>query len=373
MIAVKTVHLHPKGWFSGPGAYVIVDGQFGSTGKGALAALMATIGPGLITHVTTNAGPNSGHSGFVPEELGGAKIVTRQLPVAAVVIKQAFGPSGIRVPVAYLNGGAIIDPEVLTQEINDFKFSYRNLQIHPCAAVIEDIDKQAETTAGTAKIASTGKGVGAAMARKLMREGNVVGEMRAVRDLQMFAKIGSHDWDWNHDVVLVETAQGFSLGINSPEFYPHTTSRECTVQQALADARIPVRKLRKVAMSVRTYPIRVGNTEFGNSGPCYPDQRETSWAELGVEPELTTVTHRVRRVFTWSRHQFMEAVKVNDPDLLFVTFIDYLPPERRVPFLQALYSDYYRAAQRQPDMILCSDGPRPEDVKIFDWMEGKIT
>lgn len=32
-------------------------------------------------------------------------------------------------------------------------------------------------------------------------------------------------------------------------------------------------------MSLRTYPIRVGNTANGTSGPFYPDSHELSWPE----------------------------------------------------------------------------------------------
>jgi len=56
----------------------------------------------------------------------------------------------------------------------------------------------------------------------------------------------------------MEVSQGFSLGINS-EFYPKVTSRECTVMQGLADARIAPSKLAKTYMAIRTYPIRVGD------------------------------------------------------------------------------------------------------------------
>lgn len=360
------------GWFDTAGAYFIVDGQFGSTGKGALAALLGAIGSDQITMVTTNAGPNSGHTGYMPASMGGEKIITRQIPVAAVMLKKlGVKRTPPRDVPAYLNAGAIIDPEVLDAEIREHNFSYRNLIVHPVAAVIEPVDREAEglATSGPAKIASTGKGVGSAMARKVMRQGNVVGTYLGTSP---FYKKQEHYWNPEGETVLVESAQGFSLGINTVEFYPHTTSRECTVQQAMADARMPLSMRRKVAMCVRTFPIRVGNTKLGNSGPCYTDQRETSWEELGVEPELTTVTQRVRRVFTWSRQQFMDAVLVNEPDLLFVTFIDYLPVEERSVFFKQLLADYRRIMGRYPETVLYSTGPRPEDVSVFNYGAGEV-
>jgi adenylosuccinate synthase len=73
-------------------------------------------------------------------------------------------------------------------------------------------------------------------------------------------------------------------------------------------------------MVVRTLPIRVG----GNSGPYYSDQIETSWEELNLPPEYTTVTKRVRRVFTFSNQQFKEALLANRPDYVAVSHLDYI-------------------------------------------------
>ena len=163
-------------------------------------------------------------------------------------------------------------------------------------------------------------------------------------------------------VIFVETAQGFSLGINSG-FYPYTTSRECTVGQALADARIPPRFLRRVAMTVRTFPIRVGNTA-GSSGPCYHDQEETSWEELGQTPELTTVTKRVRRVFTFSWEQYRQACRVNQPDLVFANFLNYLKePDAQQEFLYKLETVAQAETGIRP-IILGGHGPMMEDVRL---------
>lgn len=342
--------LWDKGWFVDPGAYVIVDGQFGSTGKGALAAYLATIGQHKINIVTTNAGPNSGHTGYMPHDAGGNRIITRQIPVGGVVLNNL-----LKKPTVYLNGGAIIDMEVLRDEMSVHGF--KEIVIHPTAAVILPEYKNEEADGGPGKIASTGKGVGAALAHKVMRDGQVA------KDFLPNAE--AYRWDWSKDVVLVETAQGFSLGINQG-FYPHTTSRECTVMQAIADACIPPRRVNKVAMCIRTYPIRVGNTDRGNSGGHYPDQRETSWEEIGQPPELTTVTGRVRRVFTFSDQQFREALRANEPDLVFVTFLDYLNGFQAREFMNNALHIYQSEMGQRPDLLLGSFGPRIEDIRVWD-------
>lgn len=345
--------LRGRGWFNEPGAYVLVDGQFGSTGKGLLAGVLGETGLGRITHVTSNAGPNSGHTAYIDD----FPVMTRQIPIASVVHAHRRHPVQ-----TYLNGGAILDLDVLHQEAGDERIPPALLTIHPAATVIREEDKECEADpgSGAAKIASTGKGVGAALAGKIRRECNVAefykddlpGECRAL------------SWDWGRHRVFVETAQGFSLGINS-EFYPYVTSRECTVMQAIADARIPCQMVKKVAACYRTFPIRVGNTANGHSGKGYPDQQEIDWKDLGVEPELTSVTKRVRRVFTWSRVQFKESVLANRPDLVFLNFLQYLDPSRQPIFIKQVLDDYKEMIGRWPEVLLLGHGPRPEDVEIW--------
>lgn len=359
------------GWFETPGAYILVDGQFGSTGKGLLAGLIAEAGAGRITCVTTNAGPNSGHTAYIKAQgvsgphTAEAKVMTQQMPIASVVLATKpqlwLGSNPVKV-LTYLNAGAILDLDILHQEVGDNRIPSGTILIHPAAAVIRASDREAECqpASGAAKIASTAKGVGAALAGKINRECNVA---EFYKD-DLPGECGEIVWDWKKDYVFVETAQGFSLGINS-RFYPHVTSRECTVMQAIADARIPCRMVRKVAACYRTYPIRVGNTSAGQSGDCYPDQQEIAWGDIGQDPEFTSVTRRVRRLFTWSRIQFKESVAANRPDLLFLNFANYLDPSRLPGFIRQMKNDYREVVGLLPELILVGFGPRSEDVQVW--------
>lgn len=335
-------------WFQRDGAYVLVDGQYGSTGKGLLAALIAEACRGQIDLYTTNAGPNSGHTAYFKDE----KIVLKQLPMGAVISKKM----GVR-PKVFLNGGAIIDMDVLDRELREHGVHTSDVIVHPSAAVIRNEEVQ-QDAANVSSIASTGQGIGPALIRKLRREsGSTFNHMSDPSRVRATLQDES---------VFVEVAQGFSLGVNSG-FYPHVTTRECTVAQALADAGMPASSVRKVVMSVRTFPIRVGNTQ-GSSGPCYSDQKEIDWTTLGVEPEMTTVTKRVRRVFTFSRLQFMDAVYANAPDVIFVNFMNYLPPEieKLSAWLdQNILDPYHTVMRRRPEALLLGFGPRSENVKMM--------
>lgn len=339
--------LYEDGWFA-KGAHFIVDGQYGSTGKGALAAVIARAGRRDIEIYATNAGPNSGHTAVV----GATTIVTTQLPVGAAVARITPGPKF----ETYLTAGAIIYPAMLQKEVEEFGVVPT---IHPCAAIITSAHLDQEKSNGSSRVAGTAKGVGAALADKVNREGNLWG-----RQDTWYGYSGVIDMA--NRCVLHESAQGFSLGVNEPRFAPHTTSRECTVQQALSDARIPLSQVHKVAMTLRTYGIRVGNTQVGYSGDYYEDQKETSWEELGLQEEYTTVTKRVRRVFTWSWAQFADAVSVNEPDLLNINFLDYLKEEDREPFIKQVINEYQRLLPHKGmPTILCGFGPTTEHMAIW--------
>lgn len=360
-----------EGWFDEPGAYVLVDGQFGSTGKGLLAGYLADAFGSQITHVTTNAGPNSGHTAYFQptsitgEEKSHQKIMTQQIPVASAFLRRR----GWEV-ITLLNAGAVIDPVILAAEAKEHFPTQvnRHLFIHPCAALIgpEHIITDNEILS---RVAGTGKGVGPALAGKVLRLSDAV-----ARELYMpMMPYDYHEWqtwdrfwNWQKDRVFVETAQGFSLGLNTARFYPHVTSRECTVMQAIADARIPAQMVKKVIMTLRTYPIRVGNTQ-GSSGDPYPDQYELEWSQIGVEPELTTVTKRVRRVFSWSRIQFRDAVAANRPDALFLNFCNYLNnADLFTKWIPQILEDYEIVMGREPEDILLGFGPYGSDIKIFE-------
>ena len=118
-------------------------------------------------------------------------------------------------------------------------------------------------------------------------------------------------------------------------------------------------------MAVRTFPIRVGNTE-NSSGGWYPDQAETTWEALGVAPETTTVTGRVRRVATWSDMQFREAVQVNQPSAIFLNFVNYLPEDLVASFVENMVMQYTQVTKRAPEAVLLGYGPKSSDIRVWE-------
>lgn len=310
-----------------PGALsLVIDGQFGSTGKGKAAAFAGTSEHFDI--YVTNAAPNAGHS-FVAE---GRKRVASHLPVGGILNDRS---------TLYLCAGSVVEPKRFLEEIEEHGVDPATVFVHPRAAVVEPGDQEDENRAGGAMeaIGSTRKGVGSALARKVRRTARLAGDHP---DLRPFC--AEIDLSWYLDqglTALMEVPQGFGLGLNSGLSYPHCTSRDISVSAALADAQLHPRYLGKVMMCVRAFPIRVGHVHsgsgerIGDSGPFWPDSRELDWAEIGVEPERTTVTGRVRRVATFSLRQYAEAVRALRPDVVMLTFADYLDEDGLAELLAA--------------------------------------
>lgn len=301
---------------------IITDLQFGSTGKGLFAGYLANrFKPDLIV---TAWAPNAGHT-FV--DASGRKHVNIALPSGIV-----SNPD-----VVLLGPGSVIDVDRFLFELQ----YYRDLgvtskiYVHEHAAVLMSFHAADESKYGF-KIGSTMKGVGEATMHKLRRDTEPRHQniARECSRLQEFL-VNQDQYDAlidNSERVVLEGAQGFSLSLNQG-FYPYVTSRECTTHQMLSDCAIPAMDGgydRTVYGVCRTYPIRVANrydvdgNMIGTSGPCYDDQYEISWEEIGQEPEFTTVTKLPRRIFTFSGKQIERAVRANGVDSVFLNFCNYM-------------------------------------------------
>jgi len=309
-------------------AILINDLQFGSTGKGAIVGHLARNVWKPDTVITAWA-PNAGHT-FIDKS--GRKYVHRMLGNGVV------SPNIKRV---LIGPGSMVDLDILLSEIDscrDLIEGRIQIMMHEAAGIVLPEHRDIEQ-ASMLKIGSTAKGTGAALIQKIKRDpddANTASQLRAALDWHRIwadvdvvsaATYAQAVDEANH--ILIEGAQGFSLGINSG-FWPYTTSRDCTPGQIMTDCQVPLSKLMLTVGTLRTFPIRVANRfneageQIGTSGPGYPDQEELAWENIGVEPEFTTVTKLKRRVFSFSDEQFRAAYRACEPDLLFVNFMNYL-------------------------------------------------
>ena len=303
---------------------LVIDMQFGSTGKGLIAGYLAEkYGHDVV--LTANM-PNAGHTYI---NAAGRKWAHKALP------------SGITSPnlkIVGIGPGAVFDVDRLLEEIEGSAdvLNGKEIWIHECAAVLSPRHKEKEASTLSA-VSSTMQGSAAALTEKMMRNPNagpIIARECLVPDDLVYSEDGlavkvrvvsNKEWIemlYAAERILAEGAQGYSLGLNAG-FWPYCTSRDCTPARFMADMAIPLGMLKNTVGTMRCHPIRVGNTADGYSGPCYPDQKELTWEELGVEPETTTVTGRIRRVFSFSHQQAREAIMACQPTHVFLNFCNY--------------------------------------------------
>jgi len=360
-------------------AIIAVDScSWGSGGKGKFNAFIAT-NESIDYAISNNSAQASHVVEFENEEV--ARRMTRlkrgvtsykfnHLPVSSL---------SKSINKVFLTGSCVINLPKLLEEIETVGLDKSELRIHPNAVIITEDDVKTEQEELN-QIASTMSGIAPAMCKKIMRSGK--------------AKIASHCKELEPyisniydeicscakegDSGVLEMAQGYDLSIDHGvytkkdgsihSFYPFTTGRNVDPLSFAGAAGIPAHLIGEIAMNIRSYGIRVGDCstgtgvdersgkKLGSSGGCYPDQKEITWEEissiLGKDvTEKTSLTKRIRRVFTFSNIQFRNATRSIGPTTIFLNFANYIDPE-----IEGVYGD-------MTDMELSNRYP-----KVYDFM-----
>lgn len=288
---------------------VVADGQYGSSGKGAVCGHLAT--PETIG--VRVGGSQAGHT-IVDSE--GTPWPLRHVPVTAVTSDAPL----------IIAAGSEIDVDVLMAEVRALDAAgyhvSRRLYVDETATVIEPRHQEAEAGLNE-RSGSTGKGVGAARADRALRRAELYGRREfSISNVSVLVRsllaTGSP--------VIIEGTQGYALGTHAGH-YPFCTSIDCRAIDFLAQAGLSpwdrVISEVQVVLACRYYPIRIA----GNSGPM---RNETTWADLGLPEEYTTVTKKVRRVGKWDGALVRNAVVANGPGdhlSLALTMLDQRWPE----------------------------------------------
>jgi adenylosuccinate synthase len=302
---------------------VLVGGEYGSEGKGQISAYLAPEYDVLVRV----GGPNAGHKVFeVPDVRTFHHLPsgTTRNPTARIVL----GP------------GAVLRVPSLLKEIAESELSMDRLAIDPQAMIISDEDV-AEEKQLTAAIGSTGSGVGAATARKVLRDiaARPVLLAKDAPELKPFIaetlQVLEHAFAEGQRVFL-EGTQGTGLSLHHGS-YPHVTSRETTVGGCLGEAGIAPSRVRRTIIVCRTYPIRVQSPKGKTSGPM---SRELEWSEISARSgipveellaaEKTSTTKKPRRIGEFEWVLLRRAASLNGPTDVALTFVDYLSVKNRL-------------------------------------------
>jgi adenylosuccinate synthase len=292
-------------------ATIVVGGQYGSEGKGKVAALIAS--SARFPFLVRCGGPNSGHT----VTIRGRDFVLRQIPCSVDPSRGVF----------CIAAGCVVDEEILLHELDVMAIDRDRIIVDARAILVTEEDRETERRSLEC-IASTCSGTGAASARRMTRQSELALAKHSTRigercRVEAVAPLLHDALNTGHDVI-VEGTQGFALSLLHGPDYPYVTSRDTTASGFAMEAGLSPRAIDEVVMVVRTFPIRVG----GTSGP-FAD--EISWEEIqsmsGAPtplPEYTSVTKRLRRVARFDIASVVKACRYNRPTSLAVMGMDRL-------------------------------------------------
>lgn len=300
---------------------VLVGGQYGSEGKGAIAAKIANE---YGVHVRVGS-PNAGHTIY----WNGEKHVMQSIPCGWINPNAAI----------VIGRGATLNMKQFTLELNHIQQYYPNFKerlfIDPEAGILDE--KFHEMEGGIngemhKRIGSTGEGVGPVRVARMNRNPeeyrqfkNIAAEYGLEECIMENTPKYIADAQDSGVNVLIEGTQGSALSLLH-SFWPYCTSIDTNAAGIISEVGLAPSRVTNVLMVVRTYPIRVA----GNSGPM---KGEITWEELSkrvgkdVAPEKTTVTKKVRRIAEWDDELFEQSCLLNAPTEIALTFADYIDPE----------------------------------------------
>lgn len=298
---------------------VVAGGQLGSEGKGAVtAALAKRITDRMVVGVRV-AGPNAGHTvvgkcppGCTPNETN--HVVTARVQDSVVIdatqhlwklrsvpVLAVSNPDAILVIAAGSEvDKSVLDAEVAALDSAGYDVGTR-LVVDKSATLLKAHHIFDEGKSDLVKrLGSTAKGIGAARADRVWRTAELYGGYSDTVSAM-------YTWLRQGATIIIEGTQGFGLGTHAGS-YPQCTSSDCRAIDFLSMAGLSpwhdsVEQI-QVWLAARVRPIRVA----GNSGPL---KGETTWQELGLPEERTTVTNKVRRVGEWDPDMISDAVNQN--------------------------------------------------------------
>lgn len=296
------------------GVTIVIGGQYGGEGKGKVTYWFAKERD--INIAVRVGGTNSGHT--VVDE-NNNKFILRQLPT----------PSVLKNRHCVLSAGSYIDVDILFKEMKETGLDSDKLLIDENAMIITDSDKELESKGNLRnEIGSTLSGTGASVIRRVARGKNttLAKDIDILKPYVVDAKKYLRSKIQEGQKVIIEGTQGFGLSLLHSPHYPYTTSRDTTASAFLAETGLSPFDVEDIIMAIRTFPIRVE----GNSGTL---ENEISWDELGQEPELSSVTKKIRRIARFDSEIVKMAIDANRPSKIILNHVDYVSSEKQEDFI----------------------------------------
>jgi len=371
----------------------VVGAQWGDEGKGKIVDWLSERADIVVRF---QGGHNAGHT----------------LVIDGVTYKLSLLPSGIVRPgkLSIIGNGVVIDPWALAAEIDKLAaqgvtVSRDNLRIAGNATLIlplhRDLDQLRETAAGSAKIGTTGRGIGPAYEDKVGRRAIRVNDLAdlatigpkverllahhnalrrglgqpevAARELiDQLAQIAPRVLAYSDAVwvlldearrdgkrILFEGAQGILLDIDHGT-YPYVTSSNTVAGQAAAGSGMGPSAIGFVLGIAKAYTTRVG------SGP-FPTEQDNEIGELiGARGrEFGTVTGRKRRCGWFDSVLVRQAIKTSGIHGVALTKLDVLDGLEEIKVAVG-----YRLDGKALDRLPAAEEAQARIEPVYETLEG---
>lgn len=370
---------------------VIIGAQWGDEGKGKIVDVLAE----KFQHVVRfHGGHNAGHTLWV----NGKKTVLHLIP------------SGILHPETkcYISSGVVLSVSALQKEILGLEAAGVNLANRLFVAkntplilsIHSEIDKKMEELRGTAKIGTTGRGIGPAYEDFVSRRGLKVHHLfenclqsrvtslvnhynntlelglevdKVLHELQEYASIIEpyvadvsillNEAIVKNENILFEGAQGTMLDVSFGT-YPYVTSSQCLASHAATGSGIGAKHLGEIIGVVKAYCTRVG------SGP-FPTELDNETGETirQIGGEFGATTGRSRRCGWLDLPALRRAIQLNGIDSLSITKLDVLDTFNEIEICTHYVDVFENIVEITPLSIEEIEDLKPVYTKFSGWKE----
>lgn len=292
-------------------AIIVVDAFWGDSGKGKIAAYLASRHRAAYC-ARAGTGTNAGHSIFFAD---GREIRTRQLPCGFLC-----DHTQIRV-----GSGVAIDPDLFAAELDRLDPAYnlreRTRVDFRCPIILpEYIEREKNSDHLRQTVGSVGSGTGVARAEFALRQARQARQIPQLADYTADVARELNEACQRGETVVVEGSQGTHLSLALTRDYPYCTSDNCTTVACADDVGLNWQYIGEVILVVKALPSRVG------AGPLPLQMDEAEEDERGIAEFGVTTGRRRRKATGISWPHLEEAVLLNGPTQIALTFCDHLDP-----------------------------------------------
>ncbi|MBU0762394.1 MAG: adenylosuccinate synthetase [Candidatus Altiarchaeota archaeon] len=307
---------------------IVVGGHYGDEGKGKIVSYLAVKDNPLYIS-RAGVGPNAGHTVYVEGKKYGLRMIT----------------CGFTNPNAQLliGAGVLVDIPRLLEEIKMTDTDGR-IFIDKRCTIIEQEHKDADKSANSKKIGTTGSGCGPANAARVNRTAKQAKDFSELKKYLVDVPQILNDAIDAGEEVLIEGTQGFGLSLYWGN-YPYVTSKDTSASTAAADCGIGPTNIDKVYAIFKAYMSRVGEDPYIhyltddeiNASPVFARLLKNA-DEKGLDGtgnqkiakvlgEVGTVTGRPRKIGEFDYKLARYSAKINSATDICITCLDKLFPE----------------------------------------------